>query len=95
MTLTKLPVTPRGLYRYAQKHGLEDCRIRIADGMAVSYFPTEDSVCRSKSGIVLDVSCEPMIEYDELAAPDRVIIYQHNGREIKEPQPPKELDQMK
>lgn len=73
--LERFPLTPEALYYYAKKHGLEKERIRICDGMAVSYFPTEESICRAKNKIVIDVSCERPIEYDELADDDRVIVY--------------------
>ncbi|MBR5283423.1 MAG: hypothetical protein IKU22_11680 [Alistipes sp.] len=70
-----LPLTPFALYQYAKKHGLEHERLRICDGMAVSYFPTEESICRAKNKIVIDVSCEEPVEYDDLADDDRVIVY--------------------
>ncbi len=81
--LTKLPLTPRALYLYARKHGIEDERIRICDGMAVSYFPTEDSLCRAKNKIVIDVSDLTPVEYDELADDDQVIWYRVQGIDTK------------
>ena len=36
---SEIPLTPRVLYALAVDAGLADERIRICDGMAVSYFP--------------------------------------------------------
>lgn len=69
------PLTPRLLYNIAMRYGLADSRIRICDGMAVSYFPTLPTVGASKSKIVIDVSSEPCVEFDELSADDMGIIY--------------------
>ena len=77
------PLTPELLYRYAQKYGLENERLRICDGMAISFFPTFDDVGVSKSKMVIDVSdCTP-VEFDELAANDRCIIYRIQGIEYE------------
>lgn len=70
-----LPITPRSLYQYACKYGLEDERIRICDGMAISYFPTDLSICRSKNKVIIDVSDETPIEWDELSRDDQTIVY--------------------
>ena len=70
-----LPLTPETLYLFAKKHNMERERLRICDGMAVSYFPTEASVCRAKNKVVIDLSCDNPIEYDELSADDQVILY--------------------
>lgn len=80
-----LPITPRALYYYACKHGLEDERIRICDGMAVSYFPTEQSLCRSKNKVVIDLSDETPVEWDELSHDDQTIVYPstHNDRKVE------------
>lgn len=85
------PITPRSLYQYACRHGLEDQRIRICDGMAVSYFPSDEALCRSKDKVVLELSCEPVYEFDELSYDDQCIIYKDGTRY----QPPKELKLMK
>ena len=76
-----LPLTPRELWQYAVKHGLADERIRICDGAAISYFPTNETLCRSKNKVIIDVSCEQPVEFDELAADDRTIVYRHQGYE--------------
>lgn len=81
--LERFPLTPEALYYYAKKHGLEKERIRICDGMAISYFPTEESICRAKNKIVIDVSCDTPVEYDELADDDQVIVYRSLAPERK------------
>jgi hypothetical protein len=43
--------------------------------MAVSYFPTDLSICRSKNKVIIDVSDEDPIEYDELSRDDQTIVY--------------------
>lgn len=82
------PLTPEGLYRIAKQMGVERERLRICDGMAVSYFPTCDAVCFAKDKIVIDVSAEPSFDYDELAANDRVILYSVRGGWISVPDAP-------
>ena len=69
------PLTPELLYRYAQKYGLENERLRICDGMAVSYFPCLRALAKSKKRIVIDVSAEEPVEFDELSADDMGIQY--------------------
>lgn len=81
--LERFPLTPEALYHYAKKHGLERERIRICDGMAVSYFPTEESICRTKNKIVIDVSCDNPIDYDDLADDDQVIVYRSLAKDRK------------
>lgn len=73
------PLTPRRLFELAEFAGVADARLRICDGMAVSYFPRVDAVCLAKDKIVIDVSAEECYEYDELAANDRVILYSIRG----------------
>lgn len=59
-------ITVQDLYTYAAHHHLLDARIRICDGMAVSYYPDPHAVCKGRYELVLDISaCEP-IDYDEL-----------------------------
>ena len=75
------PLTPELLYRYSLEHGLQNARLRICDGMAVSFFPRLDDVGIAKSKLIIDVSdCQP-VEYDELAADDKCIIYRVQGVE--------------
>lgn len=73
------PLTPKTLYKFAKAYGMENNRIRISDGMAVSYFPTNDALCLAKDKIVVDVSAEPCYDYDDLAANDKVILYSIKG----------------
>lgn len=77
----KQPLTPVLLFLFAKAYGLEKARIRICDGMAVSYFPTLDAVCRTKDKMVIDVSAEPFFEFDELSQADTGILYtlDHNA----------------
>lgn len=70
-----VPLTPRTLYTIAVEHGIADCRIRICDGMAVSYFPTLDCVAKCKDRFVIDVSMKEPVEFDELSADDMGIQY--------------------
>lgn len=77
----KKPLTPRELWQFAVKHGLCDERIRICDGMAVSYFPSNEALCRSKNKAIIDLSDEHPVEYDELAGDDRTIMYRFDGYE--------------
>lgn len=70
-----LPVTPRNLYEIALRAGLADERIRICDGMAVSYFPTFKTLAKSKGKIIIDVSAIEPVEFDELSADDMGITY--------------------
>ena len=77
-----LPLTPRALYEYACAHKLEDCRIRLCDSAAISFFPTTDSVGRSKNKIIIDVSDLYPVEFDELSADDRSIVYRVDGVDI-------------
>lgn len=88
-------ITPQQLFAYAKRHNMLNDPIRICDGMAVSYFPTINSVARSQRGIVLDLSCDDPIGYDDLLPQDRTIVYHHNGKELSDPYAPKELDEMK
>lgn len=79
-----LPVTPRLLYETALRAGLADERIRICDGMAVSYFPTMKTLAKSKGKIIVDVSVIEPVEFDELSADDMGIIYRIGTPQRKE-----------
>lgn len=70
-----LPLTMRDLWEFAKANNLEDARIRVCDGMAVSYFPTRRSIAVSPQRIIIDVSGDDMVEFDELSAVDRRIRY--------------------
>ena len=59
-------ITVQDLYAYAKEHKLLDARIRICDGMAVSYYPNPSSVGKGRYEIVIDVSALEPIDYDEL-----------------------------
>lgn len=72
----RTPLTPQSLYNFAKRYGLENDRLRICDGMAVSYFPTRSSLARTKSRVIIDVSDEDPVEFDNLSADDQTIIYQ-------------------
>lgn len=61
-------ITVQDLYAYAKLHNLLDARIRISDGMAVSYYPDMDSLCRGRYEVHIDVSALEPVEYDELDA---------------------------
>lgn len=61
-------VTVQDLYIYAMQHNLLDARIRICDGMAVSYYPDPRSIGKGRYEIVIDVSANQPVEYDELDA---------------------------
>lgn len=64
--MTRDYITVRDLYAFAMANKLLDARIRICDGMAVSYYPTPQSVGRGMYEIVIDVSGDEPIEFDEL-----------------------------
>ena len=49
-------ITVQDLYAYAMQHNLLDARIRICDGMAVSYYPDPRSVSKGRYEAVIDVS---------------------------------------
>ena len=72
---TSLPLTIRDLWEFARKNKLEDARIRICDGMAVSYFPTVSCLCVSPQRVIIDVSSLEPVEWDELSAVDQRIRY--------------------
>lgn len=72
---SEIPLTPRVLYALAVEAGLADERIRICDGMAVSYFPCMRALAKSKNRIIIDVSAEEPVEFDELSADDMGIQY--------------------
>ena len=78
------PVTPRQLYEVALRAGLADERIRICDGMAVSYFPTFKTLAKSKSRMIIDVSVIEPVEFDELSAEDMGIQYRIGTPQRKE-----------
>ncbi|MCM1300106.1 MAG: hypothetical protein NC250_01820 [Alistipes senegalensis] len=60
-------ITVRDLYGFAMTHKLLDARVRICDGMAVSYYPAPQSVGRGMYEIVIDVSGDEPVEFDEYA----------------------------
>ena len=64
------------LYAPCQHRDLHTDDIRLCDGMAVSYFLTLGSVKFTKSAIVIDTNDLTPVEYDDLDAKDRVIIWQ-------------------
>lgn len=70
-----IPLTMRDLWEFAQANKLEDARLRICDGMAVSYFPKISNICVSPQRIIIDVSDLEPVEFDELSAVDRRITY--------------------
>lgn len=59
-------ITVQDLYAYAKENNLLDARIRICDGMAVSYYPDPRAVSKARYEIVIDVSANEPIGYDEL-----------------------------
>lgn len=59
-------ITVSDLYGFAMTNKLLDARIRICDGMAVSYYPQPRSVGRGMYEIVIDVSGDEPVEFDEL-----------------------------
>lgn len=59
-------ITVQDLYAYALQNGLLDARIRICDGMAVSYYPDPRSICRGRYEVVIDVSALQPVEFDDL-----------------------------
>lgn len=61
-------ITVQDLYAYAKEHRLLDARIRISDGMAVSYYPDLGSLHRGRYEVHIDVSALDPVEYDELDA---------------------------
>ena len=61
-------ITVQDIYVYALQNGLLDARIRICDGMAVSYYPDPRSICRGRYEVVIDVSALQPIEFDDLDA---------------------------
>lgn len=65
-TQTISHITVQELYDYARTRNLLDARIRICDGMAVSYYPDPRAVRQGRYEVVIDVSCNEPIEYDEL-----------------------------
>lgn len=72
---TSLPLTVRDLWEFAVKNRLEDARIRICDGMAVSYFPCVRDLAVSPQRVIIDVSAEEPVEWDDLSAVDQRIRY--------------------
>ena len=59
-------ITVLDLYSFAKERNLLHARIRICDGMAVSYYPNPKSVEAGRYEIVIDVSALPTVEFDEL-----------------------------
>lgn len=79
-----LPLTPRKLYEVAMRTGMADERIRVCDGMAVSYFPTMKTLAKTKGRIIIDVSVLEPVEFDELSAEDMGIQYRIDAPQQKE-----------
>lgn len=59
-------ITVQDLYAYAKVNKLLDARIRICDGMAVSYYPDPRAMACGRYEIILDISANQPIEFDEL-----------------------------
>lgn len=59
-------ITVQDLYAYAKVNKLLDARIRICDGMAVSYYPDPRAVACGRYEIIIDVSANQPVEFDEL-----------------------------
>ncbi|MEG2022553.1 MAG: hypothetical protein RRZ83_00380 [Alistipes sp.] len=59
-------MTIQQLYDYAKERHIENARLRICDGMAVSFYPTISSLSRATYEVVLDVSDLTPIEFDDL-----------------------------
>lgn len=59
-------ITVQDLYYWAKTHRLLEARIRICDGMAVSFYPRPSSVSYSRYEIIVDLSADTPIEYDDL-----------------------------
>ena len=72
---SEIPLTPRVLYALAVDAGLADERIRICDGMAVSFFPNRSSIAVSPQRVIIDVSDLDPVAWDELSAVDQRIRY--------------------
>lgn len=70
-----MPLTVRDLWEFAKANNLEDARIRICDGMAVSFFPSRSSIAVSPQRVIIDVSDLDPVEWDELSAVDQRIRY--------------------
>lgn len=83
-------ITVQDLYAYAKEHKLLDARIRICDGMAVSYYPDPKALCRGRYEVVIDVSANTPVEYDELDAWAQRQYDTHRELEAISRQPPVE-----
>lgn len=59
-------ITVQDLYAYAKVNKLLDARIRICDGMAVSYYPDPGALGVGRFEIVIDISANQPVEFDEL-----------------------------
>ena len=73
---TKYYMTCYDLYAPCRHRDLHTDAVRLCDGMAVSYFLTCGSVKFTKSAIVIETAELSPVEYDDLDAKDRVIIWQ-------------------
>lgn len=74
-TNKSMPLSVRDLWEFAKANNLEDARIRICDGMAVSFFPNRSSIAVSPQRVIIDVSDLDPVEWDELSAVDQRIRY--------------------
>ena len=70
-----MPLTVRDLWEFAKANNLEDARLRVCDGMAVSFFPNRSSIAVSPQRVIIDVSDLDPVEWDELSAVDQRIRY--------------------
>lgn len=61
-------ITVLDLYAFAKAHNLLHARIRICDGMAVSYYPDPYSMHTGRYEVVLDISNRQPVDFDELDA---------------------------
>lgn len=59
-------ITVLDLYRFAKERNLLHARVRVCDGMAVSYYPNQASVEAGRYEVVIDVSALQPVEFDEL-----------------------------
>ncbi len=59
-------ITVQDLYAFAKEMKLLDARIRICDGMAVSYYPDPRAVSAGRYEIIIDISANTPVEFDEL-----------------------------
>lgn len=58
-------ITVQDLYAYVKVNKLLDARIRICDGMAVSYYPDPRALGNGRYEIVIDISANQPVELDQ------------------------------